>query len=183
VLCTGHLSELIEAFVGGGFGMQVCYSVECERLLGTPARCARHCRCSAPNFWLLMAIAILTLHLRPVVEAFRQSSCTGLMTVVHNAGRWDTSNVEWDGNRILEYSKTPTSRMMHIDYGLTALKACAFDSAAPSDPLDLEAIYGALAAAGNLAGYCVTQRFYEIGSVAGLVETEAYFCTKNGGAG
>src|SRR5471030_927198 len=37
VLCIGHLGEAIRAFVGDGraFGIDVCYSLEGEHLLGT----------------------------------------------------------------------------------------------------------------------------------------------------
>jgi N-acetyl-alpha-D-muramate 1-phosphate uridylyltransferase len=184
VLCTGHLSEIIEAFVGDGsqFGLQVSYSIERGRLLGTGGALRQALPLLGPEFLVIYGDSYLDIAFAPVIDAFRQSGATGLMTVFHNAGRLDTSNVEWDGNRILKYSKTPMPRMTYIDYGLAVLKASAFDDILPRQYFDLELTYQALVAAGNMAGYNVAHRFYEIGSVAGLAETEAFLRTKNAGA-
>jgi len=180
VLCTGYLSEIIEDFVGDGgrFGLQVAYSIEREHLLGTGGALRQALPLLGSEFLVIYGDSYLDIAFAPVVEAFRRSGCGGLMTVFHNAGRWDTSNVEWDGTRILDYSKTPTPRMKHIDFGLTALKASAFENSPLEEPFDLAVIYRALVDAGDLAGFNVTQRFYEIGSVAGLTETDAYLRTK-----
>jgi hypothetical protein len=44
----------------------------------------------------------------------------------------------------------------------------------PADqPFNLAEVYGELSRTGRLAGYEVAQRFYEIGSVGGLQETDA----------
>jgi NDP-sugar pyrophosphorylase family protein len=184
VLCTGHLSEIIEAFVGDGsqFGLQVSYSIEPGRLLGTGGALRQALPLLGPEFLVIYGDSYLDVAFAPVIDAFRQSGATGLMTVFHNAGRWDTSNVEWNGTRILKYSKTPMPRMMHIDYGLAVLKASAFDSTLPGQCFDLAATYGALVAAGDMAGYSVNHRFYEVGSVTGLAETEVYLRAKTAGA-
>ena len=49
------------------------------------------------------------------------------MTVFKNEGRWDTSNVWFDGNEIRRYDKKKrTPEMRYIDYGLGVLRAEAF---------------------------------------------------------
>src|SRR5262249_7453700 len=96
-----------------------------------------------------------------------------LMTVFHNGGQWDTSNVQFDGARILAYDKrNRTPRMRHIDYGLGAFQAEAFADLAEDCPTDLSTIYQALLARGQLDAYEVTERFYEIGSVEGIRNLE-----------
>ena len=45
-------------------------------------------------------------------------------------------------------------------------------------PLDLSDVYKHLAAQGRLAGFEVTERFYEIGSPGGLAEATAYLSGK-----
>ena len=111
---------------------------------------------------------------RPVVDAFRRAGKPGLMTVFHNAGRWDTSNVEFADGRILAHSKQPTPRMKHIDYGLSIFRRDAFDGTPDNAAFDLASVSSRLVQNDQMAGYEVTTRFYEIGSAAGLAETDAY---------
>ena len=93
------------------------------------------------------------------------------MTVYCNEGRWDTSNVEMDGNRIISYSKTKRNpRMTHIDYGLGILKPNIFEQYPEGANFDLAEIYESLSEAGRLASFEAKSRFYEIGSNDGLKE-------------
>ena len=97
------------------------------------------------------------------------------MTVFRNEGIWDTSNVEFENGRILAYDKKHrTERMSFIDYGLGCFERRAFAGIAPDDVYDLAQIYQELLNRGELAGYEVFERFYEIGSPAGIEELSAY---------
>jgi N-acetyl-alpha-D-muramate 1-phosphate uridylyltransferase len=60
--------------------------------------------------------------------------------------------------------------MTHIDWGLGGFRAAAF-AGYPEGKLDLQRVYQDLLAGGELFGYEVFDRFYEIGSHAGLEET------------
>jgi hypothetical protein len=64
--------------------------------------------------------------------------------------------------------------MAYIDYGASIYRTAALERIRPGEPYDLGDLTHALAADGLLAGYEVTQRFYEVGSVAGIRDTEAY---------
>jgi NDP-sugar pyrophosphorylase family protein len=64
--------------------------------------------------------------------------------------------------------------MQHIDYGLGAFHAAAFAGYPPNTVIDLADIQKSLVAQGELAGYEVKERFYEIGSPAGLAELDAH---------
>ena len=44
----------------------------------------------------------------------------------------------------------------------------------PCEPFDLAKVYNFLSIQGKLAGFEVFERFYEIGSHAGIVETQTY---------
>jgi hypothetical protein len=68
--------------------------------------------------------------------------------------------------------RTPTMR--HIDYGLGALAAAALRDRQAGAAFDLAEVYGDLLGRGQLAGYEIGERFYEIGSPAGLAETRAF---------
>ena len=105
--------------------------------------------------------------------AFAQSDKSALMTVFHNQGHWDTSNVEFDGARVVRYDKAArTPAMRHIDYGLGILTPAAFAPWPDEAVFDLSLVYGHLVKTGQLSGFEVTQRFYEIGTPRGLKETD-----------
>ena len=176
VMCVGYLSEMLEEFVGDGsrFGLQVTYSRDGEKLLGTGGALLRALPQLGDEFLVTYGDSYLDIPYPPVVQTFQMSGLSALMTVLHNRGKWDTSNVEFDGKHIIIYSKQPTGRMEHIDYGLSVLKRDVFGGKLPGQPFDLASVYRDLVSAGDMAGYEVTQRFYEIGSPDGLAEINAY---------
>ena len=99
------------------------------------------------------------------------------MTLLRNVDRWDKSNVRFERGVIGEYNKrAPHAGMAYIDYGLSILSARILATECPGDePFDLADVLHRLSVTGQLAGFEVFERFYEIGSHQGLVETEAYF--------
>ena len=101
------------------------------------------------------------------------------MTVFRNEGKWDTSNVEFEAGKILAYSKTNrTPRMRYIDYGLGVFCAEAFQAVPAGKSCDLAETYADLLRSKQLAAFEVRERFYEIGSPAGLQETADYLAAR-----
>jgi NDP-sugar pyrophosphorylase family protein len=68
--------------------------------------------------------------------------------------------------------------MRHIDYGLAVVSKKIFDHYKANITFDLADVFHQLSKVGQLAGFEVHERFYEIGSHTGLKETEEYFLTK-----
>jgi hypothetical protein len=105
----------------------------------------------------------------------------GLMTVIANHNRWDKSNAVFRDGRLVCYDKRrPTPDMAHIDYGVALLQRKALERIPPDEFCDLADLYHGLVAEGQMIGHEVTQRFYEIGSPAGLEETRAYLQARAG---
>jgi NDP-sugar pyrophosphorylase family protein len=128
------------------------------------------------QFLVLYGDSYLPIDFSAVERAFLNSGKPALMTLQRNADRWDKSNALVLDNVIVEYNKrAPTAEMRHIDYGLGALSANVFGDEAATGPLDLADIYHRLSLSGQLAGYEVQERFYEIGSHQGLAEAADYF--------
>jgi NDP-sugar pyrophosphorylase family protein len=186
VVCAGYLGEMIEAEFGDGarFEMQIEYSFDGPQLLGTGGALKRAGSLLGKNFFVLYGDSYLPIDYREAGRAFLGSEKPALMTVFKNDGRWDTSNVWFDGKQILRYDKKDRSpEMRYIDYGLAVLRAEAMDRWPDNEAFDLAEVYRRLAAEKQLAGYEVTQRFYEIGSPEGLAELDALlrnqptFCT------
>jgi NDP-sugar pyrophosphorylase family protein len=176
VLCVGYLGEQVAAFVGdgGGYGLQAAYSYDGDVLLGTGGALRRALPLLGEEFLVTYGDSYLDIPFRPVVDAFHAAGTSGLMTVFHNAGRWDTSNIEFADGRIIDYSKEPTRQMSYIDFGLTMLSASALARYAEGEAFDLADVYRQLVREGRMAGLEVDHRFYEIGSRAGMAETETY---------
>jgi len=177
VICVGYLAERIEDFVGDGsaFGLRVAYSREPPELLGTGGALRNALPLLGGEFLVQYGDSFLDIPYAPIIDAFRRSRRQALMTVFRNEGRWDTSNVEFVAGEIRDHNKQqrkPT--MTFIDYGLGAFRADALANLPAGQRLDLSDVYRSLLAKGELAGYEVRQRFYEIGSPEGLAETDRY---------
>jgi N-acetyl-alpha-D-muramate 1-phosphate uridylyltransferase len=176
VLCVGHLGEMIQRDYGDGsaIGIQLEYSFDGPKLLGTGGAIRRALPQLGPEFFVLYGDSYLPLEYQPVAEFFRRSGKLGCMTVYRNEGRYDTSNVVFHEGEIVVYDKkVRLPEMKHIDYGLSLFKADAFKSYPADQPFDLAEVMTGLVREKQLAGYEVSDRFYEIGSPAGLTELEA----------
>ena len=173
VLCLGHLGEQVEALVGDGraFGLEVACSHDGDRLLGTGGALRTALPLLGDRFLVLYGDSYLDCDYAAIARAFVESGRAGLMTVYRNLGRFDASNVVFRDGRIVRYTKGVRDlEMEHIDYGLGALHASALAPYPAGEPLDLARVYQDLLARGELAGFEVGQRFYEIGSPEGLEE-------------
>ena len=173
VLCVAHLADQIEAVLrdGRAYGVEVVYSHDGGQLIGTGGALRRALPLLGDSFFVLYGDSYLLCDYDAIERAYRDSGKLGLMTVYRNDGRYDASNVEIADGEIKRYDKRPgVTGLTHIDWGLGVLSARAFADY-PHGKLDLVRVYQDLLARDQLAGYEVTQRFYEIGSVAGLEDT------------
>jgi NDP-sugar pyrophosphorylase family protein len=178
VLCVGYLGEQIQAFVkdGGQFGVAVDYCYDGPNLLGTGGALRKALPQLGPEFLVMYGDSWLDTRFVPIVAAFRNSAKPALMTVFRNNGQWDASNVWYENGCVLCYDKRDRMRQMqYIDWGLTAIKADLLKKRPANIAFDLADIYADLSRRGELAGYEVSTRFYEIGSIEGLRETEELF--------
>jgi NDP-sugar pyrophosphorylase family protein len=177
VLCLGHLGEQVVERIGDGseFGLDVVYSFDGPELRGTAGALGRALPLLGQAFFVLYGDSYLECSYALTQQAFESSGKLALMTVFRNEGQWDKSNVEWKGGRIMAYDKaTQTAAMHYIDYGLGILDRRALASVADRGRFDLATVYQEMLARGELAGFEVKERFYEIGSVAGLEETSRH---------
>lgn len=175
VLCVGYLGERIEERIGHSqFGIRIDYSYDAPGLEGTLGAIRRAVHLLPDRFLVLYGDTYLRLDYRAAAHAWEASGLLGLMTVLRNEGQWDRSNAVYEDGRVLAYSKTaPTPEMRQIDYGLGGLDVTALGLVGPAEQ-DLARLYGRLADAGELCGYEVKERFYEIGTPEALAETDRY---------
>ncbi|PYS49858.1 MAG: nucleotidyl transferase [Acidobacteria bacterium] len=177
VFCVGHLGEQVQELLGDGrrWNVNLRYVFDGPNLLGTGGALRKALPLLGEAFLVMYGDSYLECDYSAVEQAFRASDKLALMTIFRNAGRWDQSNVLFRDGQILRHDKRhPTQEMQYIDYGLGALRASAVEAYTAGEPVDLEKIYQDLIARNELAGFEVTERFYEIGSTAGLEETRQY---------
>ena len=181
VLCTGYRSTQIEQIVGDGsqFGVAVEYSDDGTTLLGTGGALGKALPLLGPEFFVLYGDSFLPVSFSTVEQAYYDSELPGLMTVYRNEGEWEASNVVFNNGQVLEYNKAkPRHAMAYIDYGLGVLSKSVVEHYCQEIVFDLAMVYAALANAGQLAGFEVFERFYEIGSPDGLAQTEDFLRSK-----
>lgn len=173
-LCAGYLGEQIEAFVGDGtsYGLHVDYSFDGPKLLGTGGALKQALSRLGDAFFVFYGDSYLPINFQQVAKDFQRQAKPALMTVLKNNNQWDTSNVLFSNGSLLEYNKHhPRAEMAYVDYGLGVMSASVLAQYPDKELFDLADVYHQLSIAGNLAGYEVFERFYEIGSHEGLRET------------
>jgi len=177
VICIGHLGGMIEEVIGNGLNwdIDVKYSIDGPELLGTGGAIKKALPMLGDDFFILYGDSYLPVSFNDVKNAYKLSQKKGLMTVLKNENKWDRSNVEFVNGQIIKYNKfASNARMNYIDYGLGLLSASTMESYAIEGPFDLSDVYDFLSVSGNLAGYEVFDRFYEIGSPQGIIDTQNY---------
>jgi NDP-sugar pyrophosphorylase family protein len=177
VLCIGYKGEMIEAVLGDGsaFGVNIRYSHDGAKLLGTGGALKRALPMLGDSFFITYGDAYLETDYRAIAQQFASTKQDGLMVVYKNDGQWDSSNVIYQDGQIIRYDKlNPTPEMHYIDYGVGMLRAAVFEAYADEEAFDLASVYSTLVEIKEMAGYETDKRFYEIGSPSGLAETEAY---------
>ena len=176
VLCLGYRGEMIADEFGNGskLGVELDYSLDGPELLGTGGAIKNALPLLGEHFLVLYGDSYLPIDYTAPIRAFKAADKSGLMTVFRNEGRWDTSNVWFQDGVIRSYSKQEQmAEMQHIDYGLGLFNATIFSSWPNRKAFDLAEVYRDLISRNELTGYEVAERFYEIGSPAGLAELDA----------
>ncbi len=182
LLCVRHLADKIEEHLAASTPpLPVTLSDDGEQAAGTGGALilALEDGLLEPSAIVMYGDSYLPIDLRPLFAQHVKSSLPATMAVLKNDGRWDASNCIVEGQRVVRYEKIkdPSQRppeMSWIDYGATALDRRWVESWLRALPLDLAAPLTRLSLDGKLGAFTVTERFYEIGSPAGLEELEAH---------
>lgn len=188
---VGHRGEMIRDHVGDGsrFGLEVGYVDEGEHLRGTGGalRLALDLGELEEAFFVLYGDSYLPVDMREIESAWERTELPALMTVFRNEDQWDRSNAIYDDGKVVLFDKDrPADRVeeMHwIDYGVSVLTQEPINEYCPPEGVnDLAEMMRDLSRDGMLAGYEVSERFYEGGSLEGVRDLENYL-TNEGGSG
>ena len=186
VLCIGHLGEAVRAAFGDGrwLGIRLVYSDEGDARLGTAGALRRALPWLAEVFLVTYGDSYLPFdYAAPLADLEAHPEALGTMAVFRNADRLDASNTVVSGERVVRYGKRAAHEprdpeMDHIDYGATALRREVVERLPDTTPLDFATVQRDLAAASRLRAFLATERFFEIGSEAGLRDLEAHLAER-----
>jgi NDP-sugar pyrophosphorylase family protein len=175
VLCVGYRGEkVVQRFGETRFGVRIAYSHDAPGLSGTLGAIRKALPLLGERFLVLYGDTYLRMDYAAAALAWRDSGLPALMAVMRNDGRWGASNVRYESGRVVHYDKhAPTPKMRWIDYGLGGLEARALQLASDKER-DLANLYGFIARRGELCGYPVRRRFYEIGTPVAMAETDTF---------
>jgi len=170
LICIGHLGEQIVEYFGNGqrFDVNILYSKE-DRPLGTAGALKNAEKKLEDVFMTLYGDSYLTLNLVDIMRFFNRQNKLGLMTVYLNSGLYDRSNTAIQNGLVVKYEKGNNS-MVYIDYGLNVFRKQVLDFIPAGEFYSIEDIFSKLIERRELIAYEMKERFYEIGSQAGLSE-------------
>lgn len=177
VLCVGKFREMIQDYVGDGhvWGLKVQYSYDGQTLLGTGGAIKKALPLLPEVFFVLYGDSYLDVDLKPILERFECEGKPALMTVYHNKNKWDKSNILFKNGRVVKYDKkNPMPEMEYLDYGINILRKSIFNEWPDGIPFDLTEVFIKLIEKSEVSAFEVFKRFYEIGSIQGIKETEQY---------
>jgi N-acetyl-alpha-D-muramate 1-phosphate uridylyltransferase len=178
LLCIGHHGEQIVDFLGSGraFGLEVTYSKDGERLLGTGGaiRQALERDLLTDHFLVTYGDSYLPFdYAAPLRDLEAHPEALGTMSVFENHGAWDASNCAIGGGLVLRYEKgVEDAALTHIDYGAIALRRAVIAAQPAQVAFGLDTLQRELARAGQLRAFEAPERFYEVGSERGIADLE-----------
>lgn len=182
IICAWYKGKQVEEFAGDGdkFGLRIRYSFDGEQPLGTGGAIRKALPMLEDAFFVLYGDSYLPVNYREVEAEFYSSGRDALMTVYHNLGEGDRSNVWYENGMIRAYDKLKlTKQMEYIDYGLGVFRKSVFEACPENEKFDLASVYQDLITKDRLAAYEAPCRFYEVGSFKGIRELEEYLLQKH----
>src|SRR6185312_15548208 len=107
ILCLGYLGQQVEQHLGDGsqLGMELRYSYDDEKLMGTGGALVRAAHLLGDIFWVMYGDSYMDIDYAAVLSDFASRDVLGMMTVLRNHDRWDRSNVVFRDGRLLRYDK------------------------------------------------------------------------------
>lgn len=177
LLCLGHLGDQVIDYVQTGkkFGLKVEYSLDGEKPLGTGGALFKAMGILEQDSAVLYGDSYLAFDYSEILSLSYLSENLALMAICKCTSTFERPNVEYYNSIICNYSKVEESKKMkHIDAGLTLIKYSLTEFYNSKDFSDLSNLYKVLAENGQLGGYDIGVRYFEVGSKIGISELEAH---------
>ena len=179
-ICSGWLTNKVEEHFNEykHEDLNITVIADGNELLGTGGAISNILKILPKSFFVLYGDTYLPIDFRALVDFHKNkiNSENSLLTIYKNNSKLGLSNIIYENNVIIKYSKNKLEqKMKHIDYGLSIMTQEAFTTYKHDRFFDLGDLYEFLVEHKLMHPYLVTERFYEIGTPESLVETNQYF--------
>lgn len=181
IFCVGYKGKVIRSFFQNGrrFGVNIKYSYDGKKQLGTGGALRKILPLLKEDFIVIYGDSYMDADYGELVYTYyrvkKDKGKRGLIAVFKNKNRYDTSNVLFKGGKLLKYDKQHiSSDMEYIDYGISILNKSVVKKIPKGKYFDLSSLYHELVKNGQMSGYEVNKRFYEIGTPFSLRETKEF---------
>lgn len=177
ILCIGKFGDQIHDYVkdGQNWGLSVKYSDDGGSLLGTGGALQNAYSVLPEEFIVTNGDSYLDIDYNPVIRRFYTVGHPLLITVYPADRISHPGNIVVKHGRIIAYGKSSERvQANYIDYGLTIMKRWVLNQFPIDEPFDLGDIYSNVIERKVVSCYASPKRFYEVGSVEGIRETENY---------
>lgn len=177
IFLVGFKKDAIESFFGdgSGYGVNIRYSYDGDKLLGTGGALRKAFPALEEDFMLIYGDSYMDVDYGELLYRYDISRTRpgrkALMAIFKNMGRFDRSNVIFKDGGLLKYNKkAPSPEMEYIDYGISIINKDAVRTIPENTVTDLSDVYTSMADKKELDGCEVRKRFYEIGTPESLEE-------------
>lgn len=171
VLCTGYLGEQVSTYFGDGrgFGINIHYSQEKERLLGTGGALKLAEKLLDNNVLVINGDTYLDIDFSEIYKNFVSSHKKALI-VGHPSTEGERSDLEINNSLLVtRYSKVTGEHLGYVNAGVIALKSEVISRIDPGYPVSLEkGVFPLLIAQHEMIAYITKHNFYDIGTFTGL---------------
>jgi len=179
-ICSGWLTNKVEEHFNEykHEDLNITVIADGNELLGTGGAISNILKILPKSFFVLYGDTYLPIDFKALVDFHKNkiNSENSLLTIYKNNSKLGLSNIIYENNVIIKYSKNKLEqKMKHIDYGLSIMTQEAFTTYKHDRFFDLGDLYEFLVEHKLMHPYLVTERFYEIGTPESLVETNQYF--------
>lgn len=177
VICIGYKGDAIRNYFADGreFSVSIQYSEDGPTQLGPAGALKSASPLLADEFMVTYGDSFLRIDYQGFENAFHLSERLGMMSVLENYNQFGKSDLVVKHGLVTEFNKEKQSdEMKWINYGATLLRKKALDAIPNYQSYGEEQFYNQLIARKELAAFEVRDRFYEIGTPAGLGQFEKF---------
>ena len=166
------LGDKIEDYFGNGnkFGVEIKYSYEKEKLLGTGGALKLAESYLAERFFLIWGDSYVRLSYKDMFDFHLKNSddFDVTMAIFYNRRNYDNSNIVYEEGRIKKYEKNSKDEMKYIDAGIMVFSKKVLERIPSGRVFNTEDLFHELAKERKLKPFLIKKRYYEIGSLKGL---------------
>jgi len=175
LLLVGYRGRQIEQSFGDGarLGLRLRYSLE-DTPLGTGGALRQAEALLPDDFLLLNGDTLMPLDYEKLEKAYRQSQKLGLLVAYENPEHALDNNLALGSDHLVTaYHRHNPAGLTHVDAGLGVFSKRLLQFIPPALRVSLEEeVYPMLIHRSQLMGFPTPQRFYDMGSFAGLEALE-----------